>query len=108
MTFTRWIKKRPRSKAETQRIYGGDYADWLRAQPCILAGQHECFGEIHCCHIKSGGVSRKADAEFQVPMCLGAHQLQHNTGIKSFARAFGLDLAALAAGFWAKWREVAA
>jgi hypothetical protein len=101
------IKPKKRTPEETQRIYGGEYGDWLVTQPCLVSGLagHTCWGAIRRCHTANGGMSRKADAPTQVPMCDGAHELQHSIGVKSFEKVFGVDLKASAARLHAEWME---
>jgi hypothetical protein len=101
------IKPKKRTPEESQRIYGGEYGEWLVTNPCLVDGiaGHTCFGAIERCHTENGGMSRKGNAETQVPMCHGAHKLQHSIGVKSFERVFGVDLKASAARYRAEWME---
>jgi hypothetical protein len=99
------IKPKKRTPEEMQRIYGGEYGNWLVTQPCLVSGLagHQCWGAIRRCHTANGGMSRKADAPTQVPMCDGAHALQHSIGVKSFEKVYSVDLKASAASYRARW-----
>jgi hypothetical protein len=101
------IKPKKRTPEESQRIYGGEYGDWLVTNSCLVDGiaGHTCFGAIERCHTENGGMGRKGNATTQVPMCRGAHQLQHTIGVKSFERVFSVDLKASAARYRAEWME---
>ncbi len=100
------IKKKRRSKAERERIYGTpEYGVWLRSQRCAVCG---VVGLTEMAHVKTGGMGRKADAELTVPLCgpyrvegrlvvNGCHRLLHTIGVRSFEKAHGgVSLVALA------------
>ena len=80
------------------------YRKWVRQQGCLIAGQHECWGLIECCHVTSracGGV----DENNVYPACSRAHSLQHSLGIPQFNRRFGVNLRATAERLWATFTQ---
>src|SRR4051812_32911719 len=93
------MKPKKRSAKEKLRIYGAaERITWLKKQPCLLVGRgttkehgpHQCFGAIQVAHIMTGGMGRKANAEFTVPLCHAAHHTLHTIGQRSFERTYGL------------------
>jgi hypothetical protein len=66
---------------------------WLRTYPCVL-----CGNSAEPAHVKSRGAGGD-DIGNTVPLCRTHHREQHDTGIQSFARKYGIDLAQVAAGY---------
>lgn len=98
------IKPKKRSAKEYARVYGSEErVQWMKRQPCLIAGQHSCFGEVQGHHIVNGGMSRKADHTLIVPLCVGAHQLLHTIGVASFCLVWSVNLVTEAARIAAKW-----
>ncbi len=69
-------KKRPRSRRRTvverDRIYGtAEHITWMKSLPCHFCG---VVGYSVEAHVRNGGMSRKADAEFTLPAC-GPHRI---------------------------------
>ena len=104
------VRKHARPKKEKDRIYGGTYADWIRAKPCCACG---VVGFSQAAHTATGGTGRKADAATLVPLCgphyvppdflyNGCHEQLHRMGALSWAFA-SLDLKAIAAKLRAEW-----
>ena len=94
--------KRKGDAAERQRVYGGvERILWLKARPCLVCGRTPS----DCAHIKSGGMGRKADAEFIVALCRDHHTEQHQIGVRSFERRHGVDLDAAARETEAAWQD---
>ena len=84
------MKRSGRSKAEFNRIYGGDERmDWLLAQPCVVSGRR---GNIECVHVKGDGMARKAGYQWTVPMNASLHRVLHTMGIRSFEKRYNIDL----------------
>ena len=75
------------------------YRQWVRQQGCILSGQHECWGLIECCHVVSRGAGG-IDEGNVYPCCSRGHGMQHQMGIGSFERRYGVNLAATAQRLW--------
>jgi hypothetical protein len=75
------------------RVYGSpERVAWVNAQPCLVASS-ACAGKMENAHIKTGGISRKADAEFIVPLCRHHHRGElHVIGTASFEAKHGLSL----------------
>lgn len=64
------MKRRRPSPEETDRKYGSpERREWMARQPCIICGKRPSVSA----HIKTGGIGRKADARFTVPMCSDHH-----------------------------------
>lgn len=62
------IKKRARPAKETNRIYGPKTRrEWMKTLPCSACG---VVGYSEGAHVLgNGGMSRKADADTQAPLC---------------------------------------
>lgn len=94
------IRRKKRSAAEFQRAYGGvDRLAWLHGLFCLVCETTPC----EAAHVGSGGMGRKADAEFTVPLCHRHHMELHAVGIKTFAQAHRIDLVAEAARVALAW-----
>lgn len=105
-----------RRKANHARAYGSKRA-WVVSLPCLVCGYRPC----QAAHVGNGGLSRKADAAWLVPLCgpmilgterpvlvEGHHAESHRTGVKSFATKYGLDLKAEAVRTEAEWQRYGA
>ncbi len=104
-----------RAKANHARAYGGEYADYIRSLPCCNCG---ITGRTVAAHSRTGGMGRKSDAKWLVPLCCngpmpydefgkprdGCHELIHLHG----PSLFNIDLKAKAAELWAEWHGVSA
>jgi hypothetical protein len=94
---------RERRREEFQRAYGGaERVAWVKALPCIV-----CVSiPSENAHVKSGGMGRKEDARFIVPLCHHCHRELHAIGVASFQDRHRLDLLAWAARVDAWWTEM--
>ena len=101
------IKRKKRTAAEFLRVYGGQArVDWMKAQPCIVQAG-DCAGPIDVAHTKVGGMSRKADAKWTVPLCRRHHRALHSVGRETFELTYSVNLDAAAAETERQWQEVA-
>lgn len=73
----------------------------MKGLPC--AAKYCCSGPIENAHIRTGGMGRKADAEFIVPLCRGHHRMMHESGARWVAAFYNLDLPALAVETQRAW-----
>jgi hypothetical protein len=81
--------RRKRKKVDFDRIYGGvERVLWIQRQPCVITGEFPCV----TVHVKGGGVSRKADYRWTVPMIPVMHDELHRIGIRSFEARYNVDL----------------
>lgn len=96
-------KRKKRSAAETERIYGSqEFRDWLHAQPCAVSGRR---GNIEQAHVRNGGMSRKADACWTIPLDRGLHRELHQIGQRTFEEIHHVSLTLLAEATEARWQE---
>ena len=56
-------------------------------------------------HVRTGGVGRKADAIWIVPLTVTEHDELHQYGQETFEKKYGVDLRALAAETAARWQR---
>ena len=90
------VKRKPRPKSETLRIYGGKKRTlFVKGLACIACGYQGWM--VENAHIESGGTGRKADADKIVPLCGPHHRFLHTWGRYTFEKYYELDLAAEAA-----------
>jgi hypothetical protein len=71
------IKRKPRSKKKTERIYGSKArARWISMLPCVGCGRMPTADVPNVnAHTESGhGTGYKADAETIAPMCHACHR----------------------------------
>ena len=75
------------------------YRVWVRMLPCAvyLASGRACesWWRVHAAHIKSRGAGGP-DRQNLVPLCAAHHALQHDIGIRSFQKRYGVDLKKIA------------
>lgn len=87
---------------EYERAFGGEvHQEWIRWQPSVVTGRTPCVAA----HVRGGGIARRADACWTVPMTYFEHQRMHNQGQESYAAEHGLDLDALAIETDRRFRE---
>lgn len=107
------IKRKKRSKAEDERIYGPPaFRTWIHAQMCCVCMARPTFTEQ--AHIGNGGMGRKASWKRSVPMCgmevtrrgfgEGCHQRLHRVGQATFEREIGATLESLVERTQAAWQ----
>lgn len=94
-------KRNPARKArEWERAYGGDARlSWIQRQPCIITGERPCVAA----HVRSGGMGRKSDARWTVPLLSRLHDELHQHGQKTFEAKYGIDLMHAAEITDARW-----
>ena len=94
--------RNPKRKAKNfARAYGSpERVEWVKAQPCLVCRDTPSENA----HTKSGGTSRKADADTIVPLCSRCHGELHRAGRDSFEACYGINLAERATQLDAQWR----
>jgi hypothetical protein len=93
-------RRKPRKASERERIYGPKgRVEFVQSLPCIVC---QSFPSDNM-HIKGDGVSRKAGYQWIVPCCRTHHEDAHRIGIKTFARAFDIDLELAAIATQQQW-----
>lgn len=91
-----------RRELEHARAYCGlDRVQWIKSQPCVVSGEQA--NDVQNAHVKTGGMGRKADYIWIVPMRAGYHRQLHRVGVESFQAIFGVDLVALAEETQRRW-----
>lgn len=94
------LRHRKRSRAEFDRIYGGvERVLWIQRQQCIITGEWPCV----TVHVRGGGVSRKADYRWTVPMIPVMHEELHRIGRRSFEARYNVDLELAAIATQQRW-----
>ena len=104
LTRTTGVKPRnaKRRKTEHARAYGPDeHVEWIAAQPCVVCGHVPCQNA----HVRTGGMGRKADAKWIVPLCAVCHPELHRIGPQTFERTYRIDLHDLATITDARWEQ---
>jgi hypothetical protein len=100
---TRLRARAPKAKrwivARTDEAYRG----WIRGLPCRIVSP-ACGGPTHPHHVKTRGAGG-VDRQNLVPLCAWHHDLLHQIGRKTFAKRFGVDLAADAVAFDAIYEQ---
>lgn len=85
------------------RAYGSvERVRWIHERPCIVCGRKPSENA----HVRSGGMGRKADAKWIVPLCFNHHNEQHSRGAKTFEQTYGVDLAVEAEAIEKRWQRV--
>ena len=110
------LKARGRSRFPKRRDPA--YLAWIREEPCVLAGwrhplapedwgsqwYHVCNGKTVPAHVKSRGAGAY-DLGDVIPLCSGAHNVQHSIGIKSWQATWKIDAAKLAVEYARRYLE---
>ena len=68
-----------------------DYRAFVRAWPCAIGPDANCWGDVQACHVKTRGAGGM-DRGNLWPGCLTHHAEQHAMDIVSFQRHYGIDL----------------
>lgn len=90
-----------RKAKDRERAYGGpDRIAWVQRLPCWVCGH----GASQNAHVKTGGMGRKADARWIVPLCESHHHELHQHGQKTFEKKHSVDLAFAAQIVDARWQ----
>lgn len=77
-----------------RRVYGPPaWRVFLDQVGCLVCG----YSPVQLAHVRTGGMGRKADWTYTVPLCHTHHREQHQHGVKTFQAKYGLDLTAAAA-----------
>jgi hypothetical protein len=94
-------KSRTQQNANWMRVFGSaERVAWIGRQPCVSChrdGSDDHPNHNH--HTRSGGMGRKADACWIVPLCFGCHKQEHDN------RLARLDLPLLALSIERRWQE---
>lgn len=93
---------RPRKAENFARAYGSpERVAWVQSQPCwVCAGTPS--ENAHC---RTGGMGRKADARYILPLCHHHHNLLHRMGQDSFEESYNMDLEYGASITDARWAQ---
>ena len=104
------VKKRniKRHSREWLRAYGSrERVEWVKSLPCCACGK---IGFSECAHIRAGGMGRKSDAGFTVPLCghlagliKNCHSDIHTMGVWSWQESRGINLEDEAAATERRW-----
>jgi hypothetical protein len=69
--------------------------------PSVVSRKKPCENA----HVKSGGVGRKADAKWIVPLTFDEHQELHQHGQKTFEKKYGINLVEQAKRIEKEWQS---
>lgn len=98
-------KKKPdpvKREATFERAYGGaERVEWMKAHPCLACGAVPSENA----HVRNGGMGRKADAKYIVPLCHTHHEELHRRGQDSFEVRYGLCLDIYAEILSCRWDD---
>ena len=95
-------KRNPkRHTKEWLRAYGSEErVEWIKAQPCAIG----FAAPSENAHVRTGGMGRKADAKWIVPLCRRCHRSLHVTGKKAFEQTHAIDLDQAARRTHCRWQ----
>jgi len=97
-------RRNPVRGSRFPKLRDDDYRAWIRSLPCAVSGCLWRWQRVECAHVKSRGAGGD-DVANCVPLCMSHHRYQHQIGIRSFEREYGLDLSAAAAALAAQHQE---
>ena len=106
-----WIRKRnpKRQKKEKARSYGSlARVLWVKSQPCCVPGCEN--PDIQNAHIKGGGIGRKADYHWIVPLCYNHHRAGNDSihalgSAELFDKTHDICLEYIAAKLEGEWQD---
>lgn len=96
--------KRARKGLEWLRAFGSqERVRFVAALPCRVS----CCDERPChnAHAKTGGMGRKADYRFILPLCAKHHRQAHDLGVRTFENRYKIGLLECADWTEFKWQE---
>jgi hypothetical protein len=90
------------NKSEWLRAYGSsERVMWIIRHPSVVSGRGPCVNA----HVRTGGVGRKADAKWIIPITFKEHNELHQHGQKTFEQKHGIDLLKAAEKIEAEWQN---
>lgn len=96
-------RKIPRPAKRASRWRSVSHCNFVRLHECSTP---DCYARpievAHVCTGSGAGIAQKPDDWHTISLCRFHHQVQHRHSEATFAKAFGIDLHALAAEFAAK------
>lgn len=97
------VKQPSKGRREWFRVYGSEArVAWVARSPSVVSGKLGCEN----CHVTTGGMGRKADACWIVPLTPAEHRELHQHGTATFEAKYGVDLKVEAAKIDAAWRSL--
>jgi hypothetical protein len=85
---------------EFDRKYGSEARVlWIIAQRSVVSGERPCVNA----HVKGGGMGRKADFRWIVPLTAREHDELHRVGKPAFQDKYAIDLGETARRIAAEW-----
>lgn len=95
-----------RKRREFARAYGGKArVEWMKALPCAVCRPTRQRTPTECAHVGNGGMGRKADARYTIPLCASHHRDLHENGALSFEDRWLVDLELQAAHYDRLWQS---
>lgn len=92
-----------RQRRSFARAYGSKArVEWLKAEPCAISGRTPC----DVVHAIGGGMGRKSDARFTLPLHRDLHRELHQIGVASFEAKYSISLVGVAAVTNARWEAL--
>ena len=89
------IKRKGKRRFKGEKFENKPYREWIASLPCCITGSSH-RGDVVAAHVKGKGIGGP-DYANTVPLCHRHHiEELHQHGPETFARTFGVDLAALA------------
>ena len=83
------------------RAYGSpSRVRWICSLPSIISGMSPCVNA----HTRNGGIGRKADYAFIVPLTQAEHDELHQHGVGTFERKYHVNLEQRARTIEAHWK----
>ena len=89
------MKSFKRSFGSEERVY------WISRHPSIVSGKIPCENA----HVRTGGVGRKADSKWIVPLTFEEHQELHQKGQRTFEAKYGVNLIECAERIEKEWQS---
>lgn len=84
------------------RAYGGvSRVAWVQNLPSVATGKFPCVNA----HVKNGGLARKADYRWIIPLTYEEHQALHLAGRRAFEDHYGINLEVEAQRIQRLWEE---
>ena len=95
------VNKARRGKNWLRAYESEDRVEWIAAQPSVVSGRVPCVNA----HVVNGGMGRKAEARWIVPLTHEEHMELHASGITTFQNKYGVNLLEMAIQTERRWRQ---
>lgn len=94
-------RQEKRDEEFARTYHSVERVEWMQQLPSIISGERPCVNA----HVRGGGMARKGDYIWIVPLTDAEHRELHRVGKQTFERKHGIDLDIAAGTIEHAWRQ---